>query len=100
MPHETCPVVELPASWEEYRASLGKSLRFNIGYYERSLRKSHDLHIGLATEDDLDAEMDALFRLHTQRWRSRLLPGVLSGKRIEFHRMPRSSIVVGCVCTT
>jgi CelD/BcsL family acetyltransferase involved in cellulose biosynthesis len=85
--HEVCPVVDLPASWDEYKATLGKSLRFNIGYYERSLRKQYDVEIGLATAENLDAEMDSLFRLHTQRWRSRKLPGVLSGKRIQaFHR--------------
>ena len=85
--HEVCPVVELSASWDEYKASLGKSLRFNIGYYERSLRKQYDVEIGLATAESLDAEMDSLFRLHTQRWRSRKLPGVLSGSRIQaFHK--------------
>ncbi|MDO8683178.1 MAG: GNAT family N-acetyltransferase [Armatimonadota bacterium] len=85
--HEVCPVVPLPESWEEYRKLLGKSLRFNIGYYERSLRKQHDVEIGIATEENLDEELDALFHLHTSRWRRRCLPGVLCGANIKnFHK--------------
>jgi CelD/BcsL family acetyltransferase involved in cellulose biosynthesis len=85
--HETCPVVELPSSWEDYRKTLGKSLRFNIGYYERSLRKQHDVQIGVADAENLDSEMDSLFRLHTRRWRKRWMPGVLSGVKVQaFHR--------------
>jgi len=85
--HETCASVPLPDSWEEYRKSLGKSLRFNIGYSERSLGKLFNLSVGRATEDDLDNEMDTLFRLHGRRWRSRRQPGVLAGGRIRrFHK--------------
>ena len=85
--HEVCPVVDLPESWDHYRKSLGKSLRFNIGYYERSLRKQHDVQIGVADASNLDSEMDSLFRLHTRRWRKRWLPGVLSGAKVQaFHR--------------
>lgn len=85
--HEMCPVIELPDSWDEYRKSLGKSLRFNVGYYERSLRKKHDVEMGVADAGTLDAEMESLFRLHTQRWRKRWLPGVLSGAKVQaFHK--------------
>jgi CelD/BcsL family acetyltransferase involved in cellulose biosynthesis len=85
--HEMCPVIELPDSWDEYRKSLGKSLRFNVGYYERSLRKKHDVEIGVADAENLDAEMESLFSLHTQRWRKRWLPGVLSGAKVQaFHK--------------
>lgn len=85
--HETCAFVPLPDSWEEYQKSLGKSLRSNIGYYERSLRKHYNLSIGCATEDELDKEMNSLFRLHSRRWHSRHQPGVMAGGRIRrFHK--------------
>ncbi|MDO8587701.1 MAG: GNAT family N-acetyltransferase [Armatimonadota bacterium] len=85
--HEVCPVVDLPDSWEDYTRSLGKSLRFNIGYYERSLRKQYKVEIGAADESNLNEEMEALFRLHGRRWRKRWLPGVLASRKVrEFHR--------------
>ncbi|MCJ7727010.1 MAG: GNAT family N-acetyltransferase [Acidimicrobiia bacterium] len=32
-----CPVLELPETWEEYEASLGRNLRQNLGRYSRKL---------------------------------------------------------------
>ena len=37
-----CPVLPLPASWEEYEASLGRNLRQNLRRYARKLDASHN----------------------------------------------------------
>jgi CelD/BcsL family acetyltransferase involved in cellulose biosynthesis len=41
-----CPVLGLPGTWEQYRASLGKNLRQNLGRYRRKLERE----IGRPTE--------------------------------------------------
>lgn len=84
---ETCPYLPLPADWESFRKGLGKSLRGNIGYYERALAKRHALEIRVADAATLDADMDAFFTLHQLRWRSRWMPGAFADARSRsFHR--------------
>ena len=88
-PQEPCPYVRLPDTWEAYGAAVGKKMRQNIGYYDRLLTRTfEDAEIRLIAGDQLDEAMDSLFDLHQQRWKARLLPGVLGGARIrEFHRL-------------
>jgi CelD/BcsL family acetyltransferase involved in cellulose biosynthesis len=85
---EPCPVVSLPATWDACTARLGKKMRSNLGYYERLLLKTFpDARLHLADAATLDSGMDALFRLHQQRWNARWLPGVLGNKAVQrFHR--------------
>ncbi|MCC6441942.1 MAG: GNAT family N-acetyltransferase [Armatimonadetes bacterium] len=85
-PQEVCPVVSLPGRWEDFTALLGKKMRYNIGYYERLMRKDFRYEVGMAGEEDLEAEMDAFFSLHRRRWRKRRLPGVLQNISVQrFH---------------
>lgn len=84
---ETCPYLPLPADWESFRRGLGKSLRGNIGYYERALAKRHALELRVADASTFDADMDAFFALHQLRWRSRWMPGAFADSRSRaFHR--------------
>jgi CelD/BcsL family acetyltransferase involved in cellulose biosynthesis len=85
---EACPYVALPSDWPDYLARLGKKTRYNIGYYERSLRKVYEVEIApVSDEGALDAEMERLFELHQRRWNERWLPGVFGGARVRrFHR--------------
>ncbi len=85
---EVCPYLELPNAYPTFTASLGKRLRDNIGYYERLLKRTYaDAETRLATRDELPEAISALFDLHTRRWRSRKLPGVLRGTTVQrFHR--------------
>jgi len=86
-PQEVCPVVLLPGNWGDYQACLSKKMRSNIGYYERLMRREFDLEIGVADEANLEAEMEAFFKLHQRRWRGKRLPGVLGGDGVQkFHR--------------
>jgi CelD/BcsL family acetyltransferase involved in cellulose biosynthesis len=85
---ETCPYVDLPVSWDAFLNTLGKKMRSNVTYYERlAARDLADASMTLCAGADLPEAMEALFRLHQRRWRSRMLPGVLgSGSVRRFHR--------------
>jgi CelD/BcsL family acetyltransferase involved in cellulose biosynthesis len=88
LPMEPCPYLNLPSTWEQFTARLGKKMRSNLGYYERLLQKTFpDTYGVVADESALDAGMTALFDLHQKRWNARWLPGVLGGRRVQaFHR--------------
>jgi CelD/BcsL family acetyltransferase involved in cellulose biosynthesis len=88
IPQEACPYVTLPPEWPDYLARLGKKTRYNVGYYERTLRKVYEVEIGPVTDGaQLDDEMERLFELHQRRWNERWLPGVFGGARVQrFHK--------------
>jgi len=82
-----CPHLPLPGSRDAFIGSLGKKARWNLRYYLRALGREHKVEMGLVGEDNLAAEMEALFRLHGARWRKRWLPGVLALPSVRrFHR--------------
>jgi len=85
---ETCPYVELPMTWELFLKSLGKKMRSNVSYYERlASRDLADASTTLSAGGDLPEAIEALFRLHQRRWRSRMLPGVMGSSTVRrFHR--------------
>lgn len=73
---EKCPYVVLPETWDAYLGSLSRKARFNIGYARRQAqRECGDLETAIVCEQGLSRAMEALFDLHTRRWRRRLLPG-------------------------
>ena len=84
---EICPSLPLAGTWEEMQSHFGKKMRFNLGYYERLMRRNFDVDLSELSSDDIDDGMSAFFHLHTQRWRKRWLPGMLVGDRKQaFHR--------------
>lgn len=85
---EKCPYVVLPETWEAYIGSLSKKTRFNIGYARRQMqRELGQVEIRTACEQELPEAMEALFHLHTRRWRRRWLPGGFFHPRVrQFHR--------------
>jgi CelD/BcsL family acetyltransferase involved in cellulose biosynthesis len=85
---ETCPVLSLPPTWDEYLKQLGKNMREQIKRYPKRLEKEFAVEYSLArNEEEVRSAMDELFRLHGQRWRARGQTGVLATpKRQRFHR--------------
>jgi CelD/BcsL family acetyltransferase involved in cellulose biosynthesis len=62
-------VVELPASWEEYLGQLSSEDQKNLNRYARRMEKRYQTRIFRITqESELDGCLEALFRLHQQRW--------------------------------
>lgn len=86
-PQAVCPYLPLPGSKDAFMASLGSKTRWNLRYYERVLRRDHEVAMERVPNADLASEMEELFRLHSARWRTRWLPGVLAMPATRrFHR--------------
>lgn len=85
---EACPVLELPASYDEYVKSLGKNMREQIKRYPKRLEKERKVEYELAqTPEQVQSALTDLFRLHGARWRQRGQTGVLATpRRQKFHR--------------
>jgi len=84
---ETCPYLPLPETYDAFLKTLGKKHRQNIGYYERAMGKLHTLELRVTTEATFDFDLDAFFRLHQLRWRSRWMPGAFAAASARaFHR--------------
>lgn len=82
-----CLVLDLPPTYDEYLASLGKSLRFDCRRLDKKPFATGEASMELVTENGLDEAMSYLFALHGQRWRRRGLPGAFHPPRIQaFHR--------------
>ncbi len=85
---DVCPFTVLPAEWTAFTASIGKKLRYNIGYGKRLLERDFgSVRLELATHESLPAGMEALFHLHNTRWRQRWMPGGFASPQVRnFHR--------------
>ncbi|MES2460855.1 MAG: GNAT family N-acetyltransferase [Armatimonadota bacterium] len=91
---ETCPYLPLAETWDAFRASLGKKLRQNIGYYARALEKQYIVEYRLADAQTLDADLDEFFELHQRRWNQRWLPGAFASRRARaFHTEAARSLL-------
>ena len=87
-PAEKCPLLTLPASWDEYAASLSKNMREQIKRYPKKLEREFPVTYHLAQNGaELESGLDDLFRLHGKRWRARGQTGVLVlPRRQKFQR--------------
>ncbi len=75
---ETCPLLELTDNWDEYVASLGKSMRDQVKRLPKRLERDFAVTHHLAkTGGETQSALDDLFRLHGKRWRARGQTGVL-----------------------
>ncbi len=85
---EVCPVLELPATWDDYVRSLGKNMREQIKRYPKRLEKQCAVEYQLAHgEAEVQQGLTDLFQLHGKRWRARGQTGVLATPgRQKFHR--------------
>jgi len=79
--------VALPESWDAYTQMLSSEDRKNLARYTRRLRARYSTQIYRCLSlDQLPVCMDALMRLHQQRWRSKGTPGTFSSpERRDFY---------------
>jgi CelD/BcsL family acetyltransferase involved in cellulose biosynthesis len=85
--HRFCPVIRLEPTWEAYAKRLNKSVRTNALNRRRKLERELGAVLEAATAETLDADLEALFRLHNTRWRRRGAMGAFSDPRVQaFHR--------------
>ncbi|MCS6916000.1 MAG: GNAT family N-acetyltransferase [Myxococcota bacterium] len=109
-----CPVVELPDSWERFKARLGKNLRGSLGRRLRQLQRAFG-QVALETvgPDAIEATLEALFQQNSQRWQRRgrrgffdhpanrawqkeAAPGLQRRGMLRLHRL----VVDGRICAT
>ena len=84
---EPCPVLRIEGAGDGLESLLSTHARKKLRYYRRSLERLGEVRIEEATEDNLDALLDALYILHAGRWKRRKLPGVLGDPAVQqFHR--------------
>lgn len=65
---EPCPVLQNPGDWSTYLRTRTRNLRQNVGAKTRRLEAQHDVAYRLSGPDELDDDLDTLFRLHDARW--------------------------------
>jgi CelD/BcsL family acetyltransferase involved in cellulose biosynthesis len=74
------------ATWDEFLASRSRNFRRQIRNRERRIVRETGIVFRLADDPGrLDADMDALYRLHAVRWGEEST-GVFAGDRGAFHR--------------
>jgi len=79
-----CPYLELPASWEEYLATLSANRRQVLRRRERVLEREHRVQVTDYDGERLDEGWGHLVALHGQRWAD---GGVFNDPRLErLHR--------------
>jgi CelD/BcsL family acetyltransferase involved in cellulose biosynthesis len=80
---EPCPVLQLA----DLDQLLSTHARKKLRYYRRCAEREGAVRFETATQESLDAFLDALFELHAARWQRRGLPGVLADATTpQFHR--------------
>jgi CelD/BcsL family acetyltransferase involved in cellulose biosynthesis len=81
---ESCAAIALPDDFEAYLAGLAS--KFRQRYRQRTNRLLRDCEVRFfttASEDELPAHLDVLFRLHQTRWIDAGLPGAFADPRIR-----------------
>jgi CelD/BcsL family acetyltransferase involved in cellulose biosynthesis len=77
---DRAPHIDTSVSWEQFKGSLGRSMRRNVEYYARRLFKKYDCEFSrVRSLSDLDLAFDSLVLLHQKRWLSKGEPGAFSG---------------------
>jgi CelD/BcsL family acetyltransferase involved in cellulose biosynthesis len=82
----TCLVLDLPGTYDEYLATLGKSLRYDVRRLDKKLFQDGGARIVPVGSEGIAEGMEQLFETHRRRWRRRGLPGAFVGARTQrFH---------------
>ncbi|HET7752606.1 MAG TPA: GNAT family N-acetyltransferase [Anaeromyxobacteraceae bacterium] len=86
-PQERCPVLPLPARFDDLSSRTSHHLLSDVRYRQRRLQRRGGFEIARADASTLEEFLAELFRLHQARWATRSRPGVLRGRDLaRFHR--------------
>lgn len=85
-PSSTCPVLQLPTTNDELQRRLPSRVRRKLRMVTHRLERSGNFEYVSANPTTTGALMEALFKLHEQRWNAQDQPGVLAAPRLRsFH---------------
>jgi CelD/BcsL family acetyltransferase involved in cellulose biosynthesis len=82
------PYIELPATWDDYLATLNSSMRYKIRNERRKLQKSGNMVTNrVKNGDDLERWLKELSDLHKNRWEAKGTEGAFSHPKFTaFHK--------------
>lgn len=83
---DVLPYVDLEGGYEAYLAGRSRNFRSQLGRRRRKLEREHGLSFRLADATGLDADFEAFFRLHEERWRDRGGSSSGTGQARRFQR--------------
>jgi CelD/BcsL family acetyltransferase involved in cellulose biosynthesis len=82
----TCLVLDLPSQFEQYLATLGKSLRYDVKRLEKKPFSTGEARFIEIAGGETREAVEFFFEAHKRRWSKRGLPGAFMGGRIKaFH---------------
>ncbi len=83
MEHEdTCPIIFLPKTPDEFLSSMRRSVRRNLRYVKRGFLENTEYSVDdVSTKRSTDGAVQLLSRLHQKRWNAIGYPGLFSDPR-------------------
>jgi CelD/BcsL family acetyltransferase involved in cellulose biosynthesis len=85
-PHDACPVLSIPAGVSQLSDFIPARQLRNLRNARNRIAQLTDVCIERASAATAGEFLDALFQLHSARWNSAGMPGVLCGDRLrDFH---------------
>jgi CelD/BcsL family acetyltransferase involved in cellulose biosynthesis len=94
LPHEVCPVLELPSRMEELRTVVPFHKMANVRNARNRMAQAGASQLQVASSETALPTLDALFQMHTSRWQRSGQPGVLAEDNIrQFHRLLAPTLV-------
>lgn len=77
-----CPVRHLPSSYDELLRSMPARFRTSLRSSRRRIEQAHSIEFGLhSKQDELPLALEALFRNHANRWKTKGQEGVFTDHR-------------------
>lgn len=85
---DSCYLLALPQSYEEYLKTLSKSMRYEARRVFRTPFTTGGASVKLVkNQEELSDALNVFFDLHTKRWRTRALPGSFARPSVRmFHQ--------------
>jgi len=82
------PYIELPATWDDYLATLNSSMRYKIRNEQRKLQKGGNIATDrVENAEDLEKRFKELSELHKNRWEAKGTEGAFSHPKFTaFHK--------------
>jgi len=86
-PISTCPYMTLPDSTDAFLSRLKGDMRRNLRRRMKRLKEKFRVEIKTQNHfDSIDEAMNAFFKLHQKRWKTKGVPGVFAKKELrDFH---------------
>jgi CelD/BcsL family acetyltransferase involved in cellulose biosynthesis len=94
LPHDVCPVLDLPSRVQELRTMIPFRKMANLRNARNRMAKAGPIQLEVASSDTVLPMLDTLFRMHTSRWQNVGQSGVVEDDKVrQFHRRLAPALV-------